>query len=136
MHINVAWSGRRGKCSLHCSEPILKYTKVVRGTGLSSAGYRYRLQWHFDCWVKQALEYLDEHKPEPRAGGPGRKELGLDADTRRQRHNLIVMAYRLKLRRTAAIESSQLWKLDELDKKLEGVKAELELVGGKPSHWV
>ena len=96
MDIWTTHAARRGLC-INCQKEILPGDRVVIGRWKRKYPWGVRTRQrvsHFNCWVREAEEYLDDHPYEPRrVAGPGRP-IQYTQEQRRERRNLQVQISR------------------------------------------
>lgn len=133
----MSWCKRACQCK-HCLDTIETGKPVVVGRAVLTVNGRktytaYR--WHPNCWVGQALAYIEQHPFEPPA--VGRKRLELDSESRDKRL-AIMRRHAATLQRIRYMVRKQDMNIDAMI-NLGGLLAkqaeEIEQYGGVPESW-
>ena len=135
MFTRFSWLQRRAQCAAKCDNATMEAGTAIVRTTVFKLGRRYSFLQHPDCYVRQGLAYLEQHPFVPHPGGPGRKKLKLDPETRRLRRNLHAKAVYLRKERREAINKGWWWKVEILNSDMLKLREAFEQVGGVPSNW-
>lgn len=127
------WLQRTARCR-ECGQTMQQKEAAVIGSYESANGYFIKSTWHPQCWVRQLMNWLEEHPWQPKHHG-GRRSLGLSKADRRRRLALLRQFSRLRAQRVEAVAMDWMYKLPELDQAAHSIMQEMELVGGAPAAW-
>ena len=139
MYVRMVWLRQKAECRW-CEEVVVAGTAVVRGlswvTNDSGQKMHYLSIWHPDHWIKQGMDYLEQHPYVPKPAGPGRPRLNLPLEQRRQRRSCIVMFAKLKAEKMQTIRAGAWeWRRPELEARGYELMKRMKELGGVPRSW-
>lgn len=133
--IAVSWCNRKTKCA-YCEEKIEKATPMlIKKVWSGKTKRQYRFPYHFTCWIKEALAYLEKH---PYEAATGRRTLKLGDEDRKLRRKLLARRASIRQRiRTweASGDERASEKIRELLSKELEIVGQIREVGGVPKRW-
>ena len=136
MEIHWRWAKQKGICSLPtCEVPIVQGEKVVVGVIYREGTYPLRFVWHRACYILQADTYLDDNPFTHKSSNGKKATLRITKDQQRLRHNILVRSYTLKRLKVQMIELGLPWRVQEIEEMQQGIRHELEVLGGVPTNW-
>lgn len=137
MHIATTHAKRIIRECRYCEGPILMGERIFRGRW-----YYYKkltiVNWHFQCYVDQATQYLDNNPFTPRSSNGGRPNSGLSIEERKKRRSLIVQGSQLRKQMKDIVflnMPNRHTRLAEINDKYNLVADKLKPIGGVPRKW-
>lgn len=132
---------KRAKCR-HCPEMITKGQYMVVGKlwkrrdGVARIWTIY-LRWHPQCWIDQAVQKLEKL---PVIETRGRRKSELSDEARAARVKILMrrtaVVQRIRIEMSKPQEEQSIDRIIHLGDMLNGLKDEIELVGGVPKSWL
>ena len=142
MHVWMTHCQRTCKCA-HCPEQIEAGEPMVTGkVKLKGQEWYKTLHWHPQCWIEQGMVYLESRPYVP--SHRGRVPLKLDEETKSKRFAILrryasvmqrINKLVVKINESSEIDSESVSKLAHLSEMVEGLKVEIEPLGGVPKSW-
>ena len=138
MDVWITWNRKVATCH-YCDKPITVATPMVkakwwRKKSGSAAKWSYRMYWHPQCWLDEALQYLKQHPYVPRS--TGRPKLQLSEEVRQARAKLIRQRARLVYQLKETVENGSGAKTEHILNKLLELCMKIEPLGGIPKSWL
>jgi len=138
MDVWLTWCKKKSKCK-HCQEPILAGTPVVRGKlwrkGDQAKSWPMTFRWHPQCWLEQALAYLEKNPYIPPKRSPGRPRIELSEEDKVKRRRLLVYRSSLCYYQRKAAKEGNAFRVLELEVKKQELVDRIKEVGGVPKSW-
>ena len=142
MHVYMTHCQRECKCSF-CPDQILAGEGMVVGKmPIKGTNWHKTLRWHPQCWIKQGEVFLESRPYVP--SHRGRVPLALDAETKALRF-AVLRRYASAMQRInriiakheegEGVSSNDMQKLAHLGDMVDGLKTEIEPLGGVPKSW-
>jgi len=146
MDIRIVRCKKVTKCG-HCSTIIEKLEPMVVGRLYKNTykedGRRHwtlRYYWHPQCWVEQALAYLDSPEAERFEAKRGRKPIQLSPEDKAARFKILARRARVVQRLHEELEKPEcqrsLDRIIHLGSQLEAQKEDIAPLGGVPKSWL
>lgn len=137
MDVWISWTRKESTCK-YCSKPIklksMSLTAKLWRKGFGALPWSKTMHFHIACWVQQGIDYLNLHPYVPR-GNRGRKRLEVDSPTRAARLKLQRKRADLIFRIQKHIDNGDGWRVEKLALQVEGLREEMEKLGGVPESW-
>lgn len=136
MDIWISWCKRKAACR-YCGQPIVASTPIVKGKlwkkHTSGKKWCYRFYWHPQCWLAEAMLYLEQHPY--KAIKSGRPKLILSSEDAKKRLRILRKRARLIFELKERIENG-ITDLNGILRQLAELPAQIEKVGGMPKSWI
>lgn len=136
IQIWITWCRRQATCR-YCELPIEVGNPLVRGQSRQKAAeWKVKLFWHPECWLKDGLQYLEQHPYS--AKSQGRPKLQLDEDSKAARKKLITRRAQILYNIREQLENGETELSESLlveVSKIVQFYREIEVLGGAPKSW-
>ena len=137
MDIWITWCKRESKCR-YCKQSIEEAAPMVKGKFWLKNNEAIRFpqiyRWHTNCWLEEGMNYLSNHPYEKVKRG--RRNMPLDKETKVERTKLLVKRAGMVRSLREAIEDGNVDRVISTYNRIEGLKADIEKLGGVPKSWV
>lgn len=139
MDVWLTWCKRKTKCK-YCPEPINPGEPVVvakqwrKKASQDARHWPFILRFHPNCWLENALAYLEKHPYVPKRS-MGRPKLDLSKDDKTKRLRMLRLRASIVYRQKVAAHEGRALRVLELEVRKQELIGEIEKCGGVPKSW-